>query len=239
MNRLGPGRASVPAPVPYRLSVSDSDLDDLRRRLTNARYAPDFANADWRYGTNGDYLRELVQYWIGGYDWRGWERYIISINNYLVEFDGVPVHFIYEPGAGPNPMPIVLTHGWPWTFFDYVDAANMLSDPGSVGADPRDSFDVTLPSLPGFGPSGPWLVPVSTPSPPPACGCGWHVRCSATTVSRQLAVTGAPSLARLPWPCSRRQALRHPSLDGLVEDLAPGLAGRRDACVRRPASTIF
>jgi hypothetical protein len=140
---------------PFTVAIPDSKLDDLRRRLRSANWPHDMENDDWRYGANGDYMRALVDYWLGGYDWRAQEREINRFAHYRAEVDGVPLHFIREPGKGPNPIPLVMTHGWPWTFWDYHELIRPLADPAAFGGDPADAFEVIVMSMPGFGFSSP------------------------------------------------------------------------------------
>ena len=144
---------------PFTISVSDAALADLKDRLIRTRPAPEFANQDWAYGTNGEYLQELLDYWASGYDWRAHEAKINQFNHYKTAIDGVPIHFIHERGKGPNPVPLILSHGWPWTFWDWHKLIGPLTDPASYGGDPADSFDVVIPSLPGFGFSTPLEKP--------------------------------------------------------------------------------
>ena len=140
---------------PFRIDVSDEVLDDLQTRLQLTRWADDFANEDWRYGTNTAYLKELVAYWIEEYDWRKHERSMNAYPQFRTEIDGVPIHFIHVRGKGPSPKPLILTHGWPWTFWEYHKVIGPLSDPGAYGGDPADAFDLVVPSLPGYGFSTP------------------------------------------------------------------------------------
>ena len=140
---------------PFTISVSSEVLDDLQRRLVNYRWPMDFDNDEWQYGTNGDYLKELVDYWIKDYDWRLEEEHINSFSHFRTEIEEMPIHFIHERGKGPRPIPIILNHGWPWTFWDFHKVIEPLTDPASHGGDPADAFDVILPSLPGFGFSSP------------------------------------------------------------------------------------
>lgn len=144
---------------PFTVAIGDDRLDDLRRRLEATNWPNDFANDDWRYGVNGAYLRELVDYWLNTYDWRACEAEINGFAHFRTEVEGMPVHFIREPGRGPNPIPIVLTHGWPWVFWDYHEVIRPLADPASFGGDEADAFEVIVPSLPGFG----FSTPLSTP----------------------------------------------------------------------------
>ncbi len=135
---------------PFRVAISDSALQDLRDRLTRTRWPVDFANHNWAYGTNRAYLQELVDYWIHEYDWRKHEQEINTFSHYKVTIDQVPIHFIHEPGKGPDPIPLILTHGWPWTFWDLQKVIRPLADPAAFGGDASDAFEVVVPSLPGF-----------------------------------------------------------------------------------------
>jgi len=141
--------------APFSVHVPDSVLEDLRDRLARTRWAPDFGNERWSYGTNGAYLRELCDYWRQGFDWRKQEAAINAYPHFKVELEGMPIHFIRQPGKGPKPMPIVLTHGWPWTFWDMNKLIGPLSDPAAHGGDAADAFDVVVPSFPGYGFSTP------------------------------------------------------------------------------------
>ncbi|HKV53590.1 MAG TPA: epoxide hydrolase [Candidatus Binataceae bacterium] len=139
----------------FTINVPQPVLDDLRERLARTRFAPEFANDNWEYGTNLGYLKSLIEYWRDQYDWRRFEREINSYANYKTEIEGIPIHFIHERGKGPHPIPLVLTHGWPWTFWDFHKVIRPLSDPAAHGGDPADAFDVVVPSLPGYGFSTP------------------------------------------------------------------------------------
>ncbi len=148
-----------PTPQAFRLEVGNDVLDDLRARLEHTRWAADYANDDWRYGTNGAWLRDIVAYWLDGYDWRAQEAAINAVPHFRVELEGVPIHFVHVRGTGPAPLPLVLTHGWPWTFWDFHEVIGPLADPAAHGGDPEDAFDVVVPSLPGFGFSTPLTKP--------------------------------------------------------------------------------
>ena len=88
-----------------------------------------------------DYVKELVEYWRTNFDWRAQEKLINSLSHFKADVDGMGVHFIHERGKGPNPMPLVITHGWPGTFFEMYKVIPMLSDPASHGGDPRGPWD--------------------------------------------------------------------------------------------------
>ncbi len=146
-------------PPTFSVTISDEVLADLNQRLKATRWAPDPSNDDWFYGVNGTYLHDLVDYWINEFDWRAAEKKINGFCQYRVEIDGVPIHFLHEPGKGPAPIPIILSHGWPWTFWHWSKVIRPLADPAAFGGDPADAFDVIVPSLPGFGFSTPLTKP--------------------------------------------------------------------------------
>jgi pimeloyl-ACP methyl ester carboxylesterase len=141
--------------IPFSVNLPDALLDDLRERLGRTRWAPDFGNESWSYGTNAAYLRELCEYWRAGFDWRKQERAMNAFPHFKTEIEGIPIHFIWQRGKGPRPMPLILSHGWPWTFWDIHKLIGPLSDPAAYGGDPADAFDVVVPSLPGYGFSTP------------------------------------------------------------------------------------
>jgi pimeloyl-ACP methyl ester carboxylesterase len=143
----------------FSVSVPDDVLSDLKERLDRTRWAADFANPNWEYGTNGTYLRELVDYWRTEYDWRRHEREMNSHPHFRTVIDEVPIHFIHVRGKGPRPMPLILNHGWPWTFWDFRKMIGPLTDPAAHGGDAADAFDVVVPSLPGYGFSTPLIKP--------------------------------------------------------------------------------
>jgi pimeloyl-ACP methyl ester carboxylesterase len=142
----------------FTIDIPKATIDDLRRRLAQTRWPIDFANEQWSYGTNLDYLKQLVAYWVDGYDWYRHQATMNSYSHYKATIQGAPIHFIREPGKGPKPMPLILSHGWPWTFWDYEKVIRPLADPASFGGDARDAFDVVVPSLPGYGFSTPLTV---------------------------------------------------------------------------------
>ena len=136
---------------PFEISVDQSVLDDLQVRLTHTRWPDEIPGAEWDYGSNLDYIKELVEYWRTDFDWRAQEKKLNAFHHFKSEVEGLDIHFIHERGTGPNPIPLVITHGWPSTFFEMTKIIPLLADPGSHGADSADSFDVVAPSLPGFG----------------------------------------------------------------------------------------
>jgi len=136
---------------PYKIEIPDSVLDDLKSRLERTRWPDELPGTGWDYGSNLDYVKELVEYWRTKFDWHAQEKLINSFSHFKSEVDGLNIHFIHEKGKGPNPLPLVITHGWPGTFFEMYKVIPMLSDPASHGGDPADAFDVVAPSMPGYG----------------------------------------------------------------------------------------
>jgi pimeloyl-ACP methyl ester carboxylesterase len=151
-----PGAEARPFPLePTPIHVPDDVLADLRRRLELTRWPEDAGNDDWHYGVHRAYLASLVDYWRSEYDWRKAEAAINAYEHYRVQVEGVPVHFMRRPGVGPSPIPLILTHGWPWTFWHWSKVVDPLADPGAHGGDPAEAFEVIVPSFPGFGFSTP------------------------------------------------------------------------------------
>jgi len=139
----------------FSISVPEHVLDDLRERLSHIRWPADIANDDWAYGVNRAYLEELVSYWRHKFDWRVQEAQMNVYEHYRATIDDVPIHFMYARGKGSSRRPLIMTHGWPWTFWDYYKVVPRLTDPAAFGGDAADAFDVIVPSLPGYGFSTP------------------------------------------------------------------------------------
>ena len=134
---------------PFRISVPEDALADLRERIDRTRWPDEIAGSAWDYGTNLHDLRELLAYWRNRFDWRAQEERLNAFPHFLADVEGLRLHFLREPGRGPDPIPILLLHGWPSTFFEMSKLLPLLADPASHGGDPDDSFDVVAPSLPG------------------------------------------------------------------------------------------
>jgi microsomal epoxide hydrolase len=139
----------------FRIAIPQQALDDLRARLQATRWPADIDEADEYYGTNAAYMKELVGYWANEFDWRKAESALNEFEQYRVMIDGSPVHFVRAAGKGPAPMPLIATHGWPWSYREWMKVIGPLSDPAAHGGDPADAFDVIIPSLSGFAFSTP------------------------------------------------------------------------------------
>jgi pimeloyl-ACP methyl ester carboxylesterase len=136
---------------PFQIKVPQPVLTDLKKRLKQTRWPDEVKGANWDYGTNLGYLKKLVAYWQTKYDWRKQEAALNKFAHFKTKIDGFGLHFIHERGKGPHPTPLLLTHGWPDSFYRFYKIIPMLTDPARCGGNPEDSFDVVVPSLPGYG----------------------------------------------------------------------------------------
>jgi pimeloyl-ACP methyl ester carboxylesterase len=136
---------------PFRIDVPQDELDDLRERLARTRWPDEVEGAGWDYGTNLGYLKGLTDYWRDGFDWRDREARLNGFGHFEADVDGTGIHFIHERGKGHDPIPLLLTHGWPDSFYRFHKLIPMLTDPESHGGEAADSFDVIVPSIPGYG----------------------------------------------------------------------------------------
>ena len=136
---------------PFTIEVPDAVLDDLQRRLAQTRWSDEIPGSDWDYGTNLSYLKTLVEYWRTRFNWRSQEKLLNTFSHYKATVDGLGIHFVHVRGQGRNPMPLVITHGWPGSFFEMYKIIPLLTDPARHGGDAADAFDVIVPSMPGYG----------------------------------------------------------------------------------------
>ena len=139
------------SPRPFRINVPQPVLDDLQERLRRTRWPQPLDDANWDYGANVDYIRELCAYWAGGYDWRSHETRLNQHPQFLAEVDGVDLQFWHVRGEGPAPFPLLLIHGWPGSMVEFEALIEPLTQPSKHGGRSEQAFDVVIPSLPGFG----------------------------------------------------------------------------------------
>ena len=135
----------------FRLHIPDEAIDDLRTRLQRTRFPDQTPGAPWAYGTDLAYLSQLVAYWASDFDWRAQEARLNAFPQFKVPLHGIDVHFLHVEGQGPKPYPLLLSHGWPGSVFEFLDIIPRLTDPARFGGDPADAFTVIAPSLPGYG----------------------------------------------------------------------------------------
>ena len=139
------------APEPFVIAVPDAVLNDVQQRLALTRWPDEIPGVGWQYGSNLAYVKELVHYWQHQYDWRAHERIFNGFPQYRVQLDDITLHYIHQPGVGPAPMPLLLSHGWPGSICEFAHVIGPLTDPARYGDDPHDAFTVVAPSLPGYG----------------------------------------------------------------------------------------
>jgi pimeloyl-ACP methyl ester carboxylesterase len=142
---------------PFRIDVPDADLKGLKDRLARTRWPDQLPGVGWSYGTPLEYVREMAEYWRTSYDWRKEEARLNEFPQFTTTIDGANVHFLHIRSPEENPMPLILTHGWPGSVAEFLDLIGPLTDPRSHGGDPGDAFDLVIPSIPGYGFSGPTL----------------------------------------------------------------------------------
>jgi pimeloyl-ACP methyl ester carboxylesterase len=143
------------APQPFRIDVPEADLRDLAERLDRTRWPDELPGAGWSYGVSKEWLRDLVDYWRTGYDWRAHEAALNAYPQFTTEIDGQNIHFLHLRSPEPDATPLIITHGWPSTIADFQAILGPLSDPRAHGGDPADAFHIIAPSLPGYAFSGP------------------------------------------------------------------------------------
>jgi pimeloyl-ACP methyl ester carboxylesterase len=149
---------------PFRVEIPQAQIDDLKRRIADARWPDELPNVGWERGVPLGYLKELAEYWRTSYDWRAAEAKLNSFPQFVTEIDGANVHFIHVKSPEPNALPLLLTHGWPGSVVEFLDLIGPLTNPRAYGGDASDAFDVVIPSIPGYGFSSPlpatgWDVP--------------------------------------------------------------------------------
>jgi pimeloyl-ACP methyl ester carboxylesterase len=136
---------------PFAINIPESTLADLQQRLANTRWPDGIAGSAWSSGADLNYMREIVHYWLTEFDWRTQEKALNRFSQFRADVDGIAIHFLHERGKGPHPVPLIITHGWPGSFVEMLKIIPRLTDPASYGGDVADSFDVIVPSLPGYG----------------------------------------------------------------------------------------
>ena len=136
---------------PFKVSVPQAAIDDLKQRLKNARWPDKETVSDWSQGVPLDKAKKLISYWAGKYDWRRFEKQINAYPQFRTEIDGLGIHFIHAKSKHPGALPIILTHGWPGSVVEFLKVIGPLTDPTAHGGTAADAFDVVIPSQPGFG----------------------------------------------------------------------------------------
>jgi pimeloyl-ACP methyl ester carboxylesterase len=157
--------------TPFTISIADAAVADLNLRLDLTRWPDEVGEGTWEYGMPRRVLRDVVEYWRDRFDWRAAERRLNNLPQFTIDIDGHTVHYVHVKGVDPKSAPLVLTHGWPGSFVEMYKIIPMLTDPANNGITGFRSFDVIVPSLPGFGFSP---APASPGTSSRAVATLWH-----------------------------------------------------------------
>ena len=164
--------AQSSTPRPFKIAVPRETLNRILRRVRETRFPePIGGTGGWQYGVSYGYLKDLTAYWTTQFDWRKSEAKLNRYPQFTARVDDFDIHFYHVRGRGPRPMPLVLTHGWPGSVAEFMDVTGPLADPAGHSGNADDSFDLVIPSLPGFGYSS---KPVGKPVGPATIARLWH-----------------------------------------------------------------
>ena len=144
---------------PFRVDVPQAGLDDLRDRLARTRWPAELPGVGWARGVPVDYVKELSDYWRTSYDWRRHEARLNQLSQFTTSVDGQSIHFLHVRSPEPDALPLLLIHGWPGSIVEFLDLVEPLTDPRANGGEAADAFHLVIPSIPGFGFSGPLSEP--------------------------------------------------------------------------------
>ena len=135
----------------FNIHVTDAELDDLHERLARTRFPDQLDGAGWDYGTELRYLQELCAYWRDDFDWRKQEAALNAFDHFRTDINGLGIHYIHQRSKVPDALPLLITHGWPGSIFEFHKVLGPLTDPEAHGGNPADAFHVVAPSMPGYG----------------------------------------------------------------------------------------
>ena len=144
----------------FNLAISEKTLNEVYARVQRYPWQALPDHSGWDLGTDTAYLKELCRYWVSDFDWYRHENEINRFDNFVARIDDIDIHFIHEKGSGPNPHPLLISHGWPGSVVEFLEVIDKLAHPERFGGNIDDAFDVVVPSLPGFGFSGAPPAPI-------------------------------------------------------------------------------
>jgi pimeloyl-ACP methyl ester carboxylesterase len=140
---------------PFRVDVSQEDLDELHDRLNRTRWPDELPGVGWSRGVPLGYIKDVAEYWQASYDWREWEASLNELPQFTTKIDGQNLHFLHMRSPEPDALPLIISHGYPSSVVEFLDVIGPLTDPVSHGGDATDAFHLVAPSIPGFGFSTP------------------------------------------------------------------------------------
>src|SRR5215831_11792931 len=155
---------------PYKVDIPPSVINRILARVKSTRLPDRLDSADWRYGANWNYVKSLADYWVSRFDWKKAQANLNRYPQFKAKVEDYDIHFYHVKGHGSRPLPLILTHGWPGSVFEFIEAIGPLSDPEKYGGSSQDAFDVIVPSIPGFGFSSKPKQPIG----PPTTARLWH-----------------------------------------------------------------
>ncbi|MEP0067729.1 epoxide hydrolase family protein [Pyruvatibacter sp.] len=145
-------------PTPFTISIPQSKLDTIARKVRDFEWidVPEGKDAGdgWSYGADQDYLKEFCTYWLDGYDWRRWEAQLNTLPQFIATVNDIDIHYVHIKGSNPDNPPLLITHGWPGSYFEFFDVLDRIANPAEYGGDEADGRDVIAPSIPGYAFSG-------------------------------------------------------------------------------------
>ncbi|MFN3213465.1 MAG: alpha/beta fold hydrolase [Henriciella sp.] len=149
------------APTPFKIDIPQAKLDSIRARVAAYQWFPEPAGLpEWALGMSTPVLKDIQSYWLDTYDWRAEEATLNQYPQFIAEIDGLPIHFLHVVGEAQGKRPLLLTHGWPGSVFEFYDSIGPLAYPSQHGGKAEDAFDLIIPSLPGYGFSGKPKAPI-------------------------------------------------------------------------------
>jgi microsomal epoxide hydrolase len=207
---------------PFRVDVAEADLEDLRARLSRARFPKEELPPAWAYGTSLDFMRRVRDHWLHSFDWRHWESRINRFQQRLIDVDDCRIHVLVETGSGPNPLPLIITHGWPGSFLEFIDIIDRLAHPERFGGRIEDAFTVVVPSIPGYGYSA---SPQRILTPPQIARLWSKLAVEVFGFERYVAQGGDWGSAITGWLAlehPQRLLAAHMNMVGLIPSIGPG-----------------
>src|SRR5215470_11600429 len=148
----------------FKVDIPQETVNRILERVKKTRLPDRLDASDWRYGTNWSYMKSLIEYWTRRFDWKRAQANLNRYPQFLARVQDFDIQFYYVKGEGPKPFPLILTHGWPGSVFEFLEAIGPLSNPSKFGGSPEDAFDVVVPSIPGFGFSSKPKQPIGPPT---------------------------------------------------------------------------
>lgn len=149
---------------PFKVEVPRETINRILARVRESRLPDRLDSPDWRYGAHWGYIKSLAEYWIREFEWKKAQTNLNRYPQFLARVEDFDIHFYYVKGEGRKPFPLILTHGWPGSVFEFLEAIGPLSNPARYGGSPEDAFDVVIPSIPGFGFSSKPAHPIGPPT---------------------------------------------------------------------------